>query len=286
VEQYRNRGVYTEAEDNDDPDDHLDEGEHPEEDEPPADSYVSESATAFLDRLPDPETLDPHWDEAAEAALVAEWETPHPLKQAVDGKSSSLRPWSNELRLWRNCWQFMQSYPTDIITANLYMVVENQRTFDTDWKRSAPDFNTTVTGARQCLWSPSFCAALDDLLTYPAWRGEHRLLCAAIQYAVICATDDFRPWRSNVPGTDIFLSMFIDEMAKRGDRDFAKAVHERALESYQAHIGTSLSRGGAGYLRPLKGSHSRSGEPTGPEGGVWSPRPTTGSPLSSAGATC
>ncbi|KAI1156906.1 hypothetical protein F4825DRAFT_445983 [Nemania diffusa] len=43
-------------------------------------------------------------------------------------------------------------------------------------------------------WDDQFCSILTKLLTHPAWYGQEWFFVAALQLAVICRTDDRRPW--------------------------------------------------------------------------------------------
>ncbi|KAF5529261.1 hypothetical protein FNAPI_13933 [Fusarium napiforme] len=52
-------------------------------------------------------------------------------------------------------------------------------------------------GASLVIWSEKFCDELSHLITHPIWpRGDIDFFTAALQYAVICRTDDRRRWKA------------------------------------------------------------------------------------------
>lgn len=128
--------------------------------------------------------------------VTAEEETPaegwdaDPLKAAVENKAAKVHDNSPEAVLWRATTRLMDCLPADIIPVHENMAVES--TIFATGERTAPDM-TIFEGAGKFIWLATFCKALTNVLLHPDWLGEPRLLTVAIQYTVICATDDVRP---------------------------------------------------------------------------------------------
>ncbi|KAK7414214.1 hypothetical protein QQX98_006909 [Neonectria punicea] len=115
------------------------------------------------------------WSEDQEQVLVEEW---NEIYGKVNFKSSvadkTLVVWKISLRLFR-CSPLRVISPLYDL---MYMQLPNRN-------GSAP----TV------FWSKDFCNTLARLMTHPFWNGDVNRLTLAIQFAVICRTDDRRIWK-------------------------------------------------------------------------------------------
>ncbi|KAL6413106.1 hypothetical protein AUP68_02604 [Ilyonectria robusta] len=50
-------------------------------------------------------------------------------------------------------------------------------------------------------WTQTFCANLARIMSHAVWGGDPMLLMMALQFAVICRTDDRRVWKMPDTGT-------------------------------------------------------------------------------------
>jgi hypothetical protein len=181
---------------------------------------------------------DPDWAPAAERALKTRWET-HPLNEAITARCDKLKDHSQEVRLMQSTARLMGCLPSDIISVKNNMAVEHDRQPSArdplPLERSVPDYTGADNQAHKCLWSPQFCMALNKTVVHPAWNRDPRLLGLAIQYTVICATDDRRPWRPDCPPWDKFLGVFIEKTSENNagiplaniHRDVARDLREQ-----------------------------------------------------------
>lgn len=90
------------------------------------------------------------------------------------------------LTAWKSCIQSMRCSPLAIISPRHSLFVHQEAT------RARGQNLATTDGL---LWPQSLYTELVTLVSSPIWLGEPLALSAAIQFAVICRTDERRPWR-------------------------------------------------------------------------------------------
>ena len=103
-------------------------------------------------------------------------------------------------------------------------------------ERRVPQYDT-ADGARQAVWSETFCRALDNVLSHRSWAGERKLLTIAIEYTVICATDDRRPWDTFEAGQDESLCLFLERMFTNNQRKGPVEMDNEVFEDFQEEHG-------------------------------------------------
>ncbi|KAG5751212.1 hypothetical protein H9Q72_009343 [Fusarium xylarioides] len=119
-------------------------------------------------------------------------------------------------------------------------------------------------GASLVIWNQTFCDELSHLITHPIWpRGDIEFFTAALQYAVICRTDDRRRWKA--PRVDLEggpmlallnnmnilqapLPISVHQMHINERKDFPPWVR-CSVSNLLIHIGdTALKRSESGYV--------------------------------------
>jgi hypothetical protein len=189
--------------------------------------------------LPDA-AADPDWAPAAERALKTKWAT-HPLKAAITARCDKLKDHSQEVRLMQNTARLMGCLPSDIISAKNNMAVEYDHRPSAPeplpLERSVPDYTGADNQAAKCLWSPQFCTALNKIIVHPSWNRDPRLLGLAIQYTIICATDDRRPWQPDCPPWQPFLGPFIEKTSKNNAGVSVSNIHRGVVKDLREQCG-------------------------------------------------
>jgi hypothetical protein len=195
------------------------------------------TADEFLEMLPDAE-IGPEWPEATELGLKARWDN-HPLRQAIAKKCANLRENSQEVRLMKGAVKLFNCLPTEILSLDKNMVVVCEaRDKTARLAQEVPDYGNVDDRAASYLWSTSFCKAFGRVLFHPSWAKEPRLLRAAIQYTVICATDDRRPWKPDIPPWDVFLLAFTKKTSENNDGKRPRELHQGVLRDILAQPGS------------------------------------------------
>lgn len=82
-------------------------------------------------------------------------------------------------------------------------------------------------------WPDKFCQGLLHLIPHPMFQGNPTLLATALQYAVICATDDRRHWALQNTCSDGFLGALIKTIDKKQDGTIPyKDIHNTARRRF------------------------------------------------------
>ena len=147
--------------------------------------------------------IDESWSDQDEADLKQEWAN-HPYKAVLDTRRQTRNYCTPENALWRNVAWIFRCLPTDIIPLSTMELVKRE------------GGAITTDDADDPRWSSRFCKHLNDyLLVHRQWFSGRRgyvLITVALQIAVICRTDDRRPWRGeSFATTDVFLNTLISE---------------------------------------------------------------------------
>ncbi|GJN79859.1 hypothetical protein PLIIFM63780_003381 [Purpureocillium lilacinum] len=90
------------------------------------------------------------------------------------------------LTAWKSCIQSMRCSPLAIISPRHSLFVGQE---------TAPARGQNRATTEGLLWPQNLYTELVTLVSSPIWLGEPLALSAAIQFAVICRTDERRPWR-------------------------------------------------------------------------------------------
>lgn len=107
------------------------------------------------------------WTQQDEDKMMDEWNS-SPEKESY----ASMRPNPSLKALWKVCMRIFRCTPLDLLSPLLQL-----------------RYNASVVLAQK------FCNALSPLIPHPVWKGSAWRLAMALQYAIICRTDDRRPWR-------------------------------------------------------------------------------------------
>ena len=77
------------------------------------------------------------------------------------------------------------------------------------------------------LWSQEFCENLGHLMANPLWCGSADLLAIILQFAVICRTDDRRPWKFEADLVDSRVLLNLRRKMDQVDGDtLPQSVHD------------------------------------------------------------
>ncbi|KAG7293526.1 hypothetical protein NEMBOFW57_003578 [Staphylotrichum longicolle] len=201
-------------------------------------SGVRDSLTADEFSAMIPQVTDASWSAAKKERLAGEWST-HPVKRAAEERCFVMTADCPETVLWWNTARYMGCLPPNIISRDHNMVFEYEPLTYVKLEREVPALNT-LDQARRALWSKTFCTALGDVLSHPSWEGEPRLLRAAIQYAVICATDDRRLWDPDCVSDSVFFNMFVQETRKNRTGRKLSDIHVEVLSLVKQRQDTEM----------------------------------------------
>ncbi|KAK7729798.1 hypothetical protein SLS53_009166 [Cytospora paraplurivora] len=165
-----------------------------------------------------PKEFGRHWTEADEERLLRDW-SQDPLKDRML-VSVNWKP-----MLWKTCVLFMRCLPTDIIGPGSNLEVDIS---DNNELRDLPG------SPRDPRWPERFCHLLNELITHPMWQAKPKLLQLAIQYTVICCTNDCRRWRLMNPSGDSFITVLVETIKKyqKGETKPAE-IHQNAIRRFR-----------------------------------------------------
>lgn len=170
----------------------------------------------FQDMVPGTPPFSENWTKEDEAAVKRKWAR-DPLKEAKI-KTTNKKP-----GLWKTCARFMKCLPTEIIGPDTHLAVDIARnqTLALPGHPKAPH------------WPDRLCHELTVLIPHPMFLGKPKLLATAIQYTVICCTNDCRPWPLNNSSGDAFLRNFCRVIDEQQDGETpASTLHEYAKRRY------------------------------------------------------
>ncbi|KAG6055531.1 hypothetical protein E4U17_002924 [Claviceps sp. LM77 group G4] len=177
--------------------------------------------------------IDEDWTAQDELWLMATWNNSS-TKLALARIGSQ----NQELhKLWRISCTLMQCSPVSIISPQyglIYDGFELTAAFSSRLDSDQNDQNESP------LWSESFCKALHALVVHSFWRGDVRLLVNAIQYAVICRTDDRQPWEMAMRQSSCLDIESLRSLAASQRRKHIHSLQEE-LNASQTASGRDLS---------------------------------------------
>lgn len=172
-------------------------------------------------------TFDDTWTPGDEAALMREWNASKekPAFEDINTTNPGTR-----IGLWEVSFHLYRCSPFAIISP-----LRNLR------YQSIPCRNTKLEGGVLC--PNDFCDGLSMLLTHPFWNGDLNILALALQFSVICRTDDRRVWdmppTAGCPSLDGLRRMMEDTNGATVSEPI-KDMHARAHE-LQEHIAVTVS---------------------------------------------
>lgn len=144
--------------------------------------------------------FDAFWTSRDEEALRLEWRTSQEASDLMQGNPSQ-----EFMALWRTCLHVIRCSPTILLSPR-----RSLRYVGEDSGDPSTEYST--------IWSPAFCEKLGMLVACPLFEGSAEQIVMFLQYAVICRTDDRRPWAiENAVHCNVLHS-------------FAKAVKDNAGE--------------------------------------------------------
>lgn len=140
-------------------------------------------------------------DEDGQAtALDIEWtaEQEEFLDQAKSENPKLAKMNQNHKSLYKTVFRFMHCLPSDIVGPKTFL-----------------EFDSSLAASNQ--WTMHFCTRLGELVPQPLFRGSPAKLALAIQWAVICRTDDRRKYRLSGCADDGFLQCLTAVIAEKQD---------------------------------------------------------------------
>jgi hypothetical protein len=188
--------------------------------------FANPEIAEFLDLLPKA-VIDDNWTQEDEDALVAAWEE-HPLKREIDAACRGYDGVELTRSAWLRSLTALGVPPTEVIGLDKNMLAIPSLD-KVDERREMPRLQSSTAG--WLLWEPWFSDALRKLVTHPAWLRRPELLRLAIQYTVVCATDDRRPWQVDeglFKPFDPFLWRFVKDMRENTSNIPPEDVHAAA----------------------------------------------------------
>ncbi|KAI8714992.1 hypothetical protein NCS52_01005900 [Fusarium sp. LHS14.1] len=148
------------------------------------------------------------WTQQDEAKMMIVWDA-SPEKAAyasITGHGGVVTA------LWKVCLRLFRCPPIDIISP-----LHNLR------------YQPLIGPYQPGTWSREFCNLLTPLLTHSIWQGSPERLAMALQYSVVCRTDDRRPW-SPQPLCPALINL-RDSMDKADGSELSRSVHHMHKEA-------------------------------------------------------
>lgn len=125
--------------------------------------------------------FDEWWTQEDESLMMQRWGESEEKADMERMKAGSLK--TRTMVLWKICLRLYRCSP--------FAVLSN---------RHGLQYQATETKAGgtagSSMWSQDFCKLLGEIITHPIWRNDVDLLVAYLQFAVICRTEDRRPWKA------------------------------------------------------------------------------------------
>ncbi|KAI8714974.1 hypothetical protein NCS52_01004000 [Fusarium sp. LHS14.1] len=148
-------------------------------------------------------TFTATWKNEDEELMLLEWNSSHEKKAyaCIDVDNASLTT------LWKVCMRMFRCTPLDLISPLLNLKY----------------------GSSTVVFSQEFCDALTPLIVHAIWQGSAQRLAMVLQYAVICRTDDRRPWKPKFRGFG--LDLLVSSMDKHSS--MPQPIHKMHHEARQ-----------------------------------------------------
>ncbi|RMJ01900.1 hypothetical protein CDV36_015570 [Fusarium kuroshium] len=145
--------------------------------------------------------LSDTWTQQDEDEMLAEWDA-SPEEVAC----ASIKGDGPTTTMWKVCLRTFRCSPLGMISPLMGL-----------------RYQTMPGPSQPGIWSREFCNRLTALIPYSIWHGRPKRLAMALQYAVICRTDDRRPWmlQSSCPALTR-LRQFMDDVE---DSELSQSIH-------------------------------------------------------------
>ncbi|KAI8660112.1 hypothetical protein NCS57_00987600 [Fusarium keratoplasticum] len=179
--------------------------------------------------------LNNMWTQQDEDAMMAEWNaSPEKVVYAsINGPNGVITT------MWKVCLRVFRCSPLALISP-----------------RQGLRYQPLAGPSQAGLWSREFCNRLTALFVYPVWQGRPIRLAMLLQYAVICRTDDRRPWIPH-PSCNA-LANLRQSMEQNKGSQLLQSVHKmhkeaRALAIQAGQVPCTLSDLFLAIHRTVKG---------------------------------
>jgi len=151
---------------------------------------------------------DQDWTELDSIRAGRDWDNDPKSKAA-----SNYTKHHGMMVLWKDCDRFWECSPFDIIS------VDNHLEYDIQQNDAVEIGDGQY--EKVARWSQGFCRRLKTLIFHPFFDNSVSLLVTAIQFAVICRTNDAREWpiRISCEGHNHFQTSLRRTMAQPGFKD-------------------------------------------------------------------
>ncbi|KAK3381107.1 hypothetical protein B0H63DRAFT_450478 [Podospora didyma] len=177
---------------------------------------------AFMKRFVVPVQYDADWTTADEVEFDDNWgEDPVAAVRVNYGGTGK-----HLIRLWKFTYRFLNCSPFEIVSPEFLL-----------------EFDTTENGLmdidgihmKMPRWSAEFMKRLRTLVVHPFFDGDIAMLATAIQYTVICRTNDARRWRVRIlPQEQGFLHMLCEAMDNPVHKNQPVPEVHKAVKQIQA----------------------------------------------------
>ncbi|KAK9783521.1 hypothetical protein SCAR479_00080 [Seiridium cardinale] len=165
--------------------------------------------TDMLKSLPKP-LYDTYWSQADEHELNTSWQD-EPLSRSLNIKESSNK---DLIPLWRVHYDVLRAFPTDFVGPATYIEFGDKVELEGQ-QRENPN------------WSTTFCEYLKRLPLHPLFMRSRDLVVVAMQYTVICRTNDRRRWPMEVAFKDDFFREFMRTIEAQDTSMSIRSLHRQ-----------------------------------------------------------
>ncbi|KAL2670489.1 hypothetical protein Neosp_014277 [[Neocosmospora] mangrovei] len=170
---------------------------------------------------PDQPTFNDRWTQADELAL--EWNS-SPEKTAFEGISGREQ---SLLSAWKICIRLFRCSPFTLLSPRRGLCYQEMPGYATE--------------PPQILWGQNFCKELCRVMTHPIWNGDVDVLAMALQYTVICRTDDRRVWDIPAGVTDGGVLGRLEAELDESQAPLPCSVHDMYMAARSGRAGKDQS---------------------------------------------
>lgn len=175
-------------------------------------AYPNGTADEFRELIPKPQ-YDEYWNKKDQAELEEQVKGDLGFEKQCDAKEFLVG-------LWKTAYRFTGRLATDIIGP-----------------RSGLEFQSDSHRGDGPPWTSKCCEALAAIIVHPLFNLSTEKMSLALQWAVICRTDDRRKYRLNGCDDDFFLRKLVS-VIKRHQDGKRTAAELRELASYKYMMGS------------------------------------------------
>ncbi|KAK9421173.1 hypothetical protein SUNI508_06021 [Seiridium unicorne] len=165
--------------------------------------------TDMINSLPKP-LYDKYWSQADEHELNTSWQD-EPLSRSLNIKESANK---DLIPLWRVHYDVLHAFPTDFVGPATYIEFGDKVELEGQ-QRENPN------------WSTTFCEYLKRLPLHPLFMRSRDLVVVAMQYTVICRTNDRRRWPLEVAFKDDFFREFMRTIEAQDTSMSIRSLHRQ-----------------------------------------------------------